>query len=304
MNEVLIYSDKPSLAAELVGFAREEEHDVTIVTFSPEEASELVGCGASKVVLLDGDSDIPENNARALAGLIDEWGVSLFAVGATPRGRDLAARVAGYLGCGMASDVSAVHLLDGKLSTERLMYGGAMVRSEEFSTPVVVTIPSGRFEAVRGVDSPLETIVIQPDMRVHLVEREPLSQEGADLSCAPRIVSVGMGVSKREDMALIEGLAAALDARIGCTRGIAEERGWVPAEQYVGISGVSVAPDLYLSVGVSGQVQHMVGVRDAKVIVAIDKNEKAPIFREADFGIVGDLYAVVPLLTDALVTAR
>jgi electron transfer flavoprotein alpha subunit len=304
MNGILIYSDKPSLAAELVGFTREGDHDVTIVTFDPDDAAVLVGFGASKVVLLDGDSDIPENNAKALAGLIREWEVSLFAVGATSCGRDLAARVAGYLGCGMASDVSAVHLLEGKLSTERLMYGGAMVRSEEFPTPAVVTIPSGRFEAVRGADSPLETIVIQPDMRVHLVQREPLSREGADLSSARRIVSVGMGVSKREDMALVEDLAAALGAQIGCTRGIAEERGWVPVEHYVGISGVSVAPDLYLAVGISGQVQHMVGVRDAKVIVAIDKNEKAPIFRETDFGIVGDLYALVPLLTDALGAVR
>jgi electron transfer flavoprotein alpha subunit len=112
-----------------------------------------------------------------------------------------------------------------------------------------------------------------------------------------------MGLDKKEDLSMIQELANCLSAEIGCTRGVAEERHWLPVEQYIGISGAVIRPKLYLCLGVSGQVQHVVGVRDAKLIVAVDINEKAPIFRSADYGIVGDMYEVVPLLVQALKNA-
>jgi electron transfer flavoprotein alpha subunit len=114
------------------------------------------------------------------------------------------------------------------------------------------------------------------------------------------LVSVGRGFRKKEDLKLAEDLAGALKAEISCTRGIAEDEHWLPIARYIGISGQTVKPDLYLAVGLSGQVQHMVGCRESKVIVAVDSNESAPIFESADYGIVGDLYEVLPLLTAAV----
>jgi electron transfer flavoprotein alpha subunit len=113
-------------------------------------------------------------------------------------------------------------------------------------------------------------------------------------------VAVGRGFRKKEDLKLAEDLAAALKAELACTRGVAEDEHWLPIARYVGISGQTVKPDLYLAVGLSGQVQHMVGCRGSKVIVAINTDEHAPIFESADYGIVGDLYVVLPLLTAAL----
>jgi electron transfer flavoprotein alpha subunit len=122
----------------------------------------------------------------------------------------------------------------------------------------------------------------------------------ADLTRAARIVAVGGGLRAAEDLALIEALAAALDAEVGCTRPVAEGLGWLPRDRYIGVSGAHVAPELYVAVGISGQLQHMAGCRDAGTVVAINTDPQAPIMAQADYAVVGDLYAVVPALTRAL----
>jgi electron transfer flavoprotein alpha subunit len=114
-------------------------------------------------------------------------------------------------------------------------------------------------------------------------------------------VGVGRGVAKKEDLTLGEGLAEALGAELGCTRGIGDY-GWLSEERVIGLSGAKTKPDLYVAVGVSGQIQHTVGISSAKLIVAINKDKNAPIFRLADYGIIGDLYQVVPALIERLKT--
>jgi electron transfer flavoprotein alpha subunit len=162
-------------------------------------------------------------------------------------------------------------------------------------------VPAGRSEAATGSVATTEQADLAADTRITLVGTEPIVKEGVDLAKAKGIVGVGMGLGAQEDMAMIEALVAKLeDGGIGCSRGIAEERHWVSAEQYLGLSGMTVAPNVYIAVGISGQVQHMVGVRDSKIIVAINKNEDAAIFKYADYGLVGDLYELVPALTEAL----
>ena len=141
---------------------------------------------------------------------------------------------------------------------------------------------------------------LKADTRVSIVETAPIVKEGVDLNKAEKVVCVGMALDKEEDLQIARDLAAVLGAELGCTRSIAEERHWLPVESYIGISGAVIKPRLYISMGVSGQIQHVYGIRDANLIVAIDINEKAPIFKAADYGIVGDLYEVVPLLTEAL----
>ena len=122
----------------------------------------------------------------------------------------------------------------------------------------------------------------------------PIVRKGVDVTTAEKLVCVGRGIGKREDMKLAFDLAAAIGGEVACTRSIAEDYHWLPAENYVGLSGQKVKPMLYLGMGVSGQVQHVAGIRDSKIIVAIDINENAPIFSAADYGIVGDLYEIVP----------
>jgi len=136
-------------------------------------------------------------------------------------------------------------------------------------------------------------------VRKKLEEARP-KKEVADITTADRIVAFGRGIADREDISLMFDLAKAFKAEVGCSRPIAEDLQWLPVQRQVGLTGVTVKPKLYLAVGISGQVQHVAGMRDAEIIVAINNDPSAPIFQIADFGIVGDLYQVVPALISAL----
>ena len=151
----------------------------------------------------------------------------------------------------------------------------------------------GRQGHVRELPSP-------PTSAIKVIERKVKEREEKDISEARVVVCVGRGMEKKEDLAIARQLAEVLGGEIGCTRPIAEEFHWLPEELCIGLSGVQVKPDLYFGVGVSGQVQHVTGIRNAKVIAAINKDENAPIFKAADFGIVGDLYDVMPKLISEL----
>jgi electron transfer flavoprotein alpha subunit len=299
MAGIYVYSDKSDIAAELISFAKQTGKGAFALTFTQESAAELAQCGADKVYLIKGESPLVENYSKAIATFLQNEGAELFAVGATARGRDLAARVSGYLDCGMASDVSSLNYTDGNLLCERMMYGGAVVQSEALSGLSVVTVPAGHFDKSAG-SAEIVSIELASDSRLSLIEKASIVKEGADLNVADKIVCVGLGMEKQEDIKMAQELAAVLGAELGCTRGVAEERHWLPVEQYIGISGAIIKPQLYLSMGVSGQIQHIFGIRESKIIVAIDSNEKAPIFRSADYGIVGDMYEIIPLLTAAL----
>ncbi len=138
------------------------------------------------------------------------------------------------------------------------------------------------------------------DARLSVGAVSPIVRQGADLSVAEKVIGVGRGLGKEADLEMVKELAGLMGAEIGCSRSIAEDYHWMPAESYIGISGAKIKPQIYLTIGVSGQVQHVSGVRDSRIIVAIDKSDTAPIFEAADYGIVGDLYQVVPALIEAL----
>ena len=128
----------------------------------------------------------------------------------------------------------------------------------------------------------------------------PLRILDGNIGDADKVCSVGRGLAAEKDLPIIEALAEVIGAEVGCSRPIAEENEWMPLDRYVGISGQKFKGSLYLAIGISGQVQHVRGIRDAKIIVAINSDEKAPIFLHADYGIVGDLYKIVPMLTKVL----
>ena len=299
MSAVFVYADKASLAVELVGIGKAAGAQTYALAFTDEEASALVGCGADGIVVVENATRPLEYSAPGLAQLLKERDACALLVGASPQGRDLAAQTAAYLDCAMSSDVISVELGEHAASIQRTMYGGTIVESADLDYPAVITVGAGVGNPVAG-DAPVERVPIAFDNRVQLVEEEAVKKGGVDLHSAKVIVSIGKGVRELADMAMIEELADALGAAIGCSRCIAEERHWLPPEQYVGLSGEDVAPDLYLAVGLSGQAQHVAGARGAKIIAAVNSDANAPIFRAADYGIIGDLYLVVPGLIEAV----
>jgi electron transfer flavoprotein alpha subunit len=180
----------------------------------------------------------------------------------------------------------------------RTAYGVAEAKAALTGPVALVVAGSGRVpEAGPGTVTAAPAGAVFP---VETVSEEPGETADANLGVASRVVSVGRGFKAEADLALADALAAALGAAVACSRPVAEGLGWLPRDRYVGISGRVIEPDLYIAAGISGQMQHMIAVRGAKKIVAINSDANAPIFQQADVGVVGDLYAVLPALTAAL----
>jgi electron transfer flavoprotein alpha subunit len=313
MSRVVVFSEDLATAAGLVpvatalaAAASSGPADVRAVCLDGRSAEVLAGSGATSVVVLDGGTDRPEAYAAPLADLVREDGADLLLVGSTVTGGEVAARVAGALGVALVSGAGALRREDGAWHSERTVYAGAAVQAETWTGLGVVTLapprtaPAAAPAAAPAPACPVETRRVEPDTRVRSVTRTVLDRPATDLAGARRVVCVGMGLGSPDALPEVEALAAALGAEVACTRPVAEDREWLGTERYLGISGVSVHPDLYLGLGVSGQVQHSIGFRDARVVVAVNTDPGAPIGRVADHLVVGDLHEIVPLLTAAL----
>ena len=228
---------------------------------------------------------------------------------ASAQGRDLAPRVAARLGLAMASDVTAFEIRGDDVLAQHPAYTGKVIVTLRLSgTPAIVSLRPGalpateqprtaRVEAAAPAADPGSARVVVTDL---------VQQTAAklDLGEAPVIVSGGRGLRAAEHFKLLEDLAAAFgNAAVGATRAVTDD-GWRPATDQIGQTGRLVSPDLYVAIGISGAIQHLAGMRTAKTIVAINKDKDAPIFKVADYGIVGDLFELVPRLTEEVRRAR
>lgn len=285
---------------------------VAVVVGRDDAATAAAGAaGADRIVVLDGPGLaplLPEAVVAVLAEACDRHRVELLVLPAASPWREAAGQIAARNDGACATDVLDLRRgEDGGLLADRLLYGGVIVATialQRRLAVVTMAFPASG-PAVLSADWPAVTVeeVAVPPLAKELVERQPIERH-ADLSAARRIVSVGRGLRARDDLAMIEELAAVLEAEVGCSRPVTEDLRWLPAERQVGLTGATVKPELYLAVAISGQIQHQVGMRDSGVIVAINSNPAAPIFEIADIGIVGDLYEVVPRLTAALAARR
>lgn len=218
-------------------------------------------------------------------------------VGGTRNGKEIAARLAVKLRVGCLSDVSGLSTDGRSLSGERPEYSGKVTTRIGSNLPCVATVRVGAYPAASGGGggiARLEVGEVPAKSNIQSVKKKEAAT--VDLRAAKLIVSAGRGVKKKEDLAIIEALAKSLGGTIGCSRPISSDLGWLPEEYHIGLTGINVKPDLYLAVGISGQLQHIAGIKDSKVIAAINTDKEAPIFQAADYGVVGDLYQVVPAI--------
>ena len=219
-----------------------------------------------------------------------------------------ACELAARLETGLCSNCIALHREeDGTIVMERLAYGGAAVQQVSCSTrPVMATIPPRTFApapADHGRTGGTRKLPPPPSSPVRVIARKTKERSSQDITEAKAVICVGRGVEKQEDISIARQLADLVGGEVGCTRPISEELHWLPDDLCIGLSGVQVKPDLYIGLGVSGQIQHVTGMRGARVICAVNKDENAPIFQAADLGIVGDLYDVTPKLVEELLKA-
>ena len=244
----------------------------------------------------------------ALKQLIDLHHPSWVLFPHTYQVRDFAPGLAASLGRVLVSDVIAHRVENGALVLVRQLFQGKMnadVRCEG-EAPYFASIQAGAFrsENAHKADAASAVEVVTPSIEPGQIRTKPLerfreSQRAVDLGAAERIVSVGRGIREAENIAIVQQLAEAMGAELAASRPICDN-GWLPMERQVGSSGQTVAPKLYVAVGISGAIQHLVGMKGSKTIVAINKDPEAPIFEVADYGIVGDLFQIVPAIIEAL----
>ena len=270
--------------------------DVSAVT----EAAKQVPAVA-KVLVLD-DAALEHATAEALSPVVVELAKNYGHVlaSSTTFGKNLAPRVAALLDVQMISDIQAVVSAD---TFQRPIYAGNAIATVQSTDAVkVITVRSTGFDAVtaEGGSAAVETISASINAKgVEFVAQELTVSERPELTSARVIISGGRGMQNGENFKMLEALADKLGAAVGASRA-AVDAGFVPNDYQVGQTGKIVAPELYIAVGISGAIQHLAGMKDSKVIVAINKDEEAPIFSVADYGLVGDLFKVIPELSSEL----
>lgn len=242
---------------------------------------------------------------KALVPLIKELDPSVVLIGNTSYGLDLAPGLATALGLPLITDVISLTLEPDSLVAVRPIYGGkANARMRARGTSSIVTVESGAFAAdpasAKQGEVVHRNVSLPGDLnRRRFVDFVESPASDIDITQSDVVVSVGRGIGDPENIPVVEQLAEALGGVLACSRPVVDKK-WLPKARQVGISGKTIAPKLYLAVGVSGAFQHLAGIKKAQTVVAINKDPNAPIFRVADYGVVADLFAVVPKLTERI----
>ncbi len=318
------------IAFELIGegkkLAKELDTEVTAVLVGDNVANladELAAYGADRVILVE-DAQLKdyrtEPYTHALASIINEYKPDVFLVGATAIGRDLGPRVSARVHTGLTADCTLLEVgsfpinpMPGKeqkhnqLLMTRPAFGGntiATIACPDFR-PQMATVRPGVMQKIERIDGAKANVVemklefAQNDQYVEILDIVKSVSEVADIMDANILVSGGRGVGCSENFALLQDLADALGGTVSCSRAVVDA-GWQSKEVQVGQTGKTVRPNLYFAVGISGAIQHLAGMEESDVIIAINKDETAPIFDVADYGIVGDLTKILPALTEQI----
>ena len=278
------------------------------IVIGPREAAEAVGQYGLANVFYCADpatrNDIVGPAAAVIAGLIGQHNPRLVLLPSTALGKDWAGRISGKLGLGIQADVTELKVADGKATTVTPAFNGALrvssqLKNEGEQTGLVLVRP-GSVTAQRseGAQATVQEVPVPGNVTPGFTVVQSVEEKGGvpDLAGAQAIVAGGRGLGSADKFSLVRELADSLNGAVGATRAVVD-MGWIPYAYQIGQTGKTVRPKLYLAVGISGEIQHKVGMQTSGTIIAINKDPNAPIFQFADMGVVGDLHQIVPALT-------
>lgn len=294
--KAIVIAEHTFAAIELAAGARGLAQSVAVVLVGSAAIPEKIADRAYRVTVPEGcvidDADV------TLAPIVEEAEIVL--VESTRRIKSIAGKLAARVGASVIVDV--LSLEDG--IAKSMYFGGtAFIERKATEGTAFYAIGADVFDAsaATGSNGEAEELSwIAPSRAIKKLSFEPIKKSGVDLTRVDTVVACGRGFSAKEDLGLAYDVAAKIDAGVGCTRPLAEGVDWFPSESYIGVSGLMLAPKTYLAIGVSGQMQHMVGCNRAERVFAINKDKNAPIFKQCDVGLVGDLKVVLPALAAVL----
>ncbi len=300
VNAWIVVGDQPAIGT-LIRVARSLGGPVGAVVAGPRSVAETVAAsGVDKVVWCGTPDDVPaEASVRAVAATVAADPPRVLLAGRNPGERVLLGAAAAALKAAVLTGARSVSADGEGVIVVNAVFGDIVDEIVAVSGPVALLLDGGPVPPPGGTTAPIEEAIVTPP-GLKVIETRKSGFDEVDLSEAHRVIGVGRGLKAKEDLAMIEALAEAVSAEIACSRPIAEGLNWMGKDRYIGSSGAHIAPELYLAIGVSGQLQHMVGVRGAVTIVAINSDPNAAVFGQADYGLVGDLYQLVPAITAAL----
>jgi electron transfer flavoprotein alpha subunit len=310
---VLVFSEDADLTLEILGKGREladklqaELAVLAIGSNAQQEAKEFTRYGADKVHTVE-NSALERFTFEPYLEVLYKLAVNsepeIVLIGSTRNGKPVAAGLAMRLGTGCIPDCISLNLdAERRLVGERVTYGGNAIAKIAFKTkPQIATVPARAFNKPAPNERHGQILGFEaqiPQAKVQITEEKPFQASSIRIEEAETIISCGRGLEKKEDMKLLDDTSKVLCGQVGCSRPLAEDRKWF--SEWIGLSGHKVRPKLYIACGISGVIQHVAGIRDAKIVVAINKDPEAPIFEVADYGVVGNLYEILPALKDAL----
>ena len=315
MAGVLVFTEskegrlkKASREALTIGRKLAEAAGGDLVAFASDTASaEETGKYGVKKVFVGGSAQYTtEAFAADLVQVAKDVQPAIVLFAGTSNGRDLAPRVAARLNVGVASDVDRLEWTDGKLRARRPVYSGkAFATVEVTGTPAIATTRPNAFPAEEAIGGAAEVVNVTSSAAERVKVVETKTPEAGELSIAEAdiIVSGGRGLKEATNFSVIRDLAHAIGGAVGASRATVDA-GWIDHQHQVGQTGRVVSPNLYIAAGVSGAIQHLAGMSSSKHIIAINKDPEAPIFRIADLGVVGDLFQILPALTEEVKKAK
>ncbi|ADC66440.1 Electron transfer flavoprotein alpha subunit [Ferroglobus placidus DSM 10642] len=297
--KLLVFSDNDEVAKEILSGVRPFKERAFVLTYSSESfegfADKVLRCSISSNIRFE------DHAVAAIENVAKMENFDLILVGATKRGKEIAPRVAQRLGYPCVTDVTKIDVGE-SIVVERMCFSGKTIATIRLSRlPAVISVMPKVFEIEEGNEIPEESQVsVDVSENTKVIEVIEKEKSEVDLENARVVIGLGRGVGKRENVERLYELKEILEAEFGSTRPVAYDYSWLPEDTMIGFSGKKIKPELYIAVGISGQIQHMIGVMHAKRILAINKDENAPIFEYADYGIVSRWEEVIPKLVEVI----